>query len=129
MNGGECRFQHDVFDACCIGRTNGACRVDLDFDMQTVMTQQDAVRCCRIAAIATQLSRRLQRAGCAITQCDLQGATPHGVGFRIGMAALGEGAVAVEKVFRVGDNVIAAHWIIGTRALGSVGLWDHVSAI
>ena len=93
------------------------------------MTQQDAVRCRRIAAIAAQLSRLSQRAGCTIIQCDLQRALRYGVGFRIGMAALGEGTVAVEKVFRIGDTVIAAHWIIGPPALGSVGLWDHVSAI
>ena len=97
--------------------------------MQAVVPQQDASGRVRLTGIATKLLRVRQRTDAAIVQYHLQLACHHGVGPGLAVTACGQGAMAVEEIPGIGDDLGAPHRVVGAAALGAVILGDHVRAV
>ena len=111
-DGGDGRFQHDVGDAGRIVLADHVAAVDSDFDMHSVVDQQDRGRGGRISLEAGELRVRLQCGGVAALQFDRELPGDDAVGGHIGMASGGERHGGIEKGFRLGDDFGSACLVV-----------------
>src|SRR5690606_26174857 len=79
-DGGQGRFDDHVLDVGRIGLADGVAGVELDFDVQAMMAQDQGLRGGGIAAVAQEGAVVGQAGGRAVLQRDAQAAFDDGVG-------------------------------------------------
>ena len=132
---GDRRLQHDILDAGRVGGADGGVRVDEDLDVQAVVLQQDGpLGRAELAGVADELVGRRQARRQVVAEGDQQLAVVDFQPGRLAPRAGGQRNGAVEEFPRVGDDLVAAHWVIagvgaGLHLLGAVVLRDHVGAV
>ena len=65
LNCGQCGLEANVFHACAIGRAHGVVAVNLDFDVQAIVTEQHSFWCICVPGITHELGGVCQRCGLA----------------------------------------------------------------
>ena len=103
--------------------------VDLDFGVQAVMSQQDAVGRGGIAGKAHPLRCIHQFSLRPVGLFDYQSAIDDGVSGGLLMATLTDWKVGVEKAPSPGDHAIASDSIVRAAAFRAVGLGNGVGAV
>src|SRR5690606_32276232 len=78
-DGGDGGLQHNVFDAGFVLFADGMLAIDLDFEVQTMVFEDDGFGCAGVTAVTLQQVRLGQCGGGAVFQRYLQGAVLDGV--------------------------------------------------
>ena len=130
---GDRRLQHDVLDACLIGRADRGVRVDQDLDVQAVVDQQHRSGVVGFAEVAGELPGIGEAGREVVTQSGqhLTGSVLYGdlEPLDVGPRARRERDGTVEEPASVGDDLVAAHLVVSLPLLGTVGLGDDVGAV
>jgi len=102
--------------------------VDLDFNMQAVVDQQDALWRSDITAITNKLGRILQT-GFASGGFDHQLAVNDAVAGRLAVRTAGQRRRIVQQLTRPGNHLGAAPGVVGAALLGTACVTDHVGTV
>ena len=108
--------------------TNVVLRFDQQFQMQTMIPQQDRVRIINIPT-PNELLRLLQANDLSSQQRRLQGLVVYGVRLNLGMTRVIEWCRAIKKRHSVFDDSGAAFRIVGRAAFLAIGLLNNVGAV
>ncbi|MNQ53152.1 hypothetical protein D3C85_671850 [compost metagenome] len=128
-DGGQCGFHQDVFDAGRVGLADRGAGVDLDFEMQAVVFQQDRGRCSGIALEADQLRIVAQASVAAAFEGDHQFAVDDLVAGGIDVGAGRQWRRFVEEGTGEGDDLVAANLVVAFAFFRAVSFADGIGAV
>ena len=129
LDSGDGGFQDDIGDAGRAFAANRMIVVELNFDMQVMVSEYYAARSHWLAAEAHQLFRLNQATlGIqAIRGCE--GSIDDCVARNIGMRDTAKRHRLVEKSVAIVDHPLASHWVVGTAYFRTIGFGQHVRAV
>ncbi|MNH97428.1 hypothetical protein D3C73_501280 [compost metagenome] len=128
-DGGQRRFHQDVFDAGRVGLANRGSGVDLDFEMQTVVFQQDRDWRVGVALETNQLCIVAQTTVAAALEGDQQFAVGDFVAGRIDVGASSQWRGFVEEGTGEGDDFVATHLVVAFAFFRATVFADCVGAV
>ena len=128
-DGGQRGFHQHVFDAGSVGLADRGAGVDLDFEVQAIVLEQDCNRLGSRALETDQLGIVTQAAVAAAFEADDQLAVDDFVAGGIDVAAGAERCGFVEEGAGEGNHLVATHFVVALALLGAVGFADGVGAI
>lgn len=114
-DGRQGRFQQQVLDAGGIGLADRMLRVELDFDVQTVILEQNRLWLVRPICETDVFFRVLQKRLAAIRQGDAQLAVFNAIAVCVAMAAVSKGRTGVEQVAGKRDDLGARSGLYPAR--------------
>ena len=128
-DGGQRRFHQHVFDAGSVGLADVAGRIDLDFEVQAVVLEQDGSRRRSVALEGDKLGGVFQAGGAAVFQANAQLAVLDGVAGGVNVGTIGQRCCLIKEGAGEGDNLVATDFVV-TRALGGAAFFrDRVGTV
>ena len=128
-DGGQRGFHQDVFDAGSVGLADRGAGVDLDFEVQAVVFQQDRGRCRGIAVETDQLGVVAQAGVAAAFEGDHQFAVNDLVAGGVDVGAGRQWRGFVEEGAGEGDDLVAANLVVAFAFFRAVSFADGVGAV
>src|SRR5690606_4866378 len=110
------------------GLSDGRLRVNLDFDVQAVVPEQNRLGIRRLAEIADEFFRA-GKAGSAVLQCNHKLAILDAIGFGILVTAGGERRRLVQELAGKGDYLVPADRVVATGAGRALVFRNGVGAV
>src|SRR5690606_12144643 len=122
-------FEQDVLDARVVLLPDRVVSVELNFEVQAVVTEHQRLGGLRVASIAQQQRRIGKGRGSAVFKLYLELPVVHAVRFGIAMRALLQGNGVVLEAAREGDDFGTANRVVGSAAGRSVFCRNCVGAV
>ncbi|MCY1524980.1 hypothetical protein D9M68_599430 [compost metagenome] len=127
-DGAEGGLQQHILDPGGIGLADRVTGVDLDFEVQPMVLQQDGAGCVGRTLIADE-TRGIAQSALAIPQADEQLTAVHPIAAGVGMGAFGQRRGLVEEGAGKSDHSLAANRVVAGTFLRTAVLGDGIGAV
>ena len=128
-DGRQRRLHQQVGHAGRVGLADRRGAIDLHFDVQAVMAQQDGRRRRGVAQVADELRRVRQADVATVLQRDGERAAIDAIAGGVGVRGARERRGLVQHLAREGDDLGAAGRVVAAGPFGAVGFGNDVGAV
>src|SRR5699024_10501110 len=122
-------FQNDILDAGLVGLANGVFRIDLDFNVQTMVAEHQCLGGIGMATVAEKGVGILERGGVAIGQRDAGLSVADRIFCGVGMRAFGQGQGIVQDVACIGNDFFTPCRVVAASTCCAAFFGNDIGAV